>query len=160
MDWLDLLAVQGTLESSPTPQFKINRLLYQKKPYHSSRGAFPVVPWSLWAGPALLGSLSWPHTASRLLPTWEPAPPKLLATLTLRGALPHPCFSLNLTLEEEKQRWIQGVWQSKIHSDSEGNQGAQLKPMATPAILTGARGHVPPGVQKETSVLIFQIYPF
>ena len=23
MDWLDLLAVQGTLESSPTPQFKI-----------------------------------------------------------------------------------------------------------------------------------------
>ena len=24
MDWLDLLAVQGTLESSPTPQFKSN----------------------------------------------------------------------------------------------------------------------------------------
>ena len=27
MDWLDLLAVQGTQESSPTPQFKINSVV-------------------------------------------------------------------------------------------------------------------------------------
>ena len=55
-------------------------------------------------------------------------------------ALPHPHFSLDLILKEEKQKWILGDWQSRIHSDSEGNQGAQLKPMATPAYLRGGDG--------------------
>ena len=42
MDWLDLLAVQGTHESSPTPKFKSNNslmlsLLQSCRPYRSSQ---------------------------------------------------------------------------------------------------------------------------
>ena len=41
IDWFDLLAVQGTQESSPTPQFKsINRVFW----FHSSTCSCPIFP--------------------------------------------------------------------------------------------------------------------
>ena len=54
MDWLDLLAIQGTLKSSPTPQFKsidssVLSFLYgpNSHPYMTSRKTITLTRWTL-----------------------------------------------------------------------------------------------------------------
>ena len=51
MHWLDLLAVQGTLESSPTPQFKIINsamlsFLYSPTPYMTTGKTIALTRWT------------------------------------------------------------------------------------------------------------------
>ena len=66
MDWLDLLAVQGTLESSPTPQFKsINSSVlsfrHRRRQWHST----PVLlPGKSHGQRSLVGYSPWGHGES------------------------------------------------------------------------------------------------
>ena len=70
MDWLDLLAVQGTQESSPTPQFKASILrrtafLTVQLPHQNCYVANTIVPSSRnYPGPLYInGATAWQQAA-------------------------------------------------------------------------------------------------
>ena len=79
MDWLDLLAVQGTQESSPTPRFKSSQILILYLPTLSSlsglfQSTFPSVhPQSSWQVEKYVWLLT-PTPTIPLPPPLSPAP--------------------------------------------------------------------------------------